>query len=108
MPEQDLAQLLEKVIRLNKADSTIKQVYFNPLFAEELDDIFPALNDGGFEVEVGEEETPDGTVVNVGLRSPDDDVLDLGTVILTGVDVVPEHLTRISDVIDFVETSLNV
>jgi hypothetical protein len=107
MPEPDLALMLEKVIRLNKADSTIKGVYFNPLFAEDLGEMFPLLEDGGFEIAVHEDETREGTLLSVDLRSPEGDIFDLGAVVLTGIDVIPEQLTRISDVIDFIEESLN-
>ena len=108
MPEVDLALMLEKVIRLNKADSTIKGIYFNPLFAEDLGEMFPMLRDSGFEIAIHEDEEEEGTLVNVELRSPEGDDFDLGAVILTGTDVVPERLIRVSDVIEFVEENSNV
>lgn len=100
----ELADLLSKVIRLNRADSTINGIFFNPVFAERMPELLPVLEDAGFKFGNESDMSSGENLVAGWLESPDGNILDLGMVVLTGRgEIEPEGLVRITELLGFVE-----
>ncbi len=99
----ELADLLGKVIRLNRADSTINGIFFNPLFAERMPDLLPSLSEAGFSFGTSEHELFDANIVAARLEAPNGKSLDLGEVAVTPEgDIEPSGLVRITRLLGFV------
>ena len=82
--EEDVASLVEHLISLKSANAQIG-VSFNPVFISEVLDAIPQLITNGFLLANTETNSSEGTYVSGRIRSPEGDILDLGTVLLTDI-----------------------
>lgn len=99
-----LVNRVRKLIELSKDSSTFQGAYFNPAYAERLFDKVKELKTLGFTSSVTETETNDGKVVSGIITAPSGNELDLGSLLLTGKEVVVQNsLETIDDVIAFIQ-----
>ena len=105
MPKLDTEQLAaktRKIIEMNAGQSTVNNVYFNPLFANKLSSKVPELKELGFELHKTESETVQGDVVSATITSPRGDSLSLGTILLDGKKVsIEKDLVTIDKLLEF-------
>jgi hypothetical protein len=103
-PEQ-VANKAQKIIKMNKAESVVNKVYFNPMFAQDLSRKVPEMKDGGLSTSQTETETGKGTVISGKVLSPGGTVLELGSVLLDGETVkISKPLVTVDEVVDFIKT----
>jgi hypothetical protein len=100
----EVARLVEKVILMNKEESLIKDVLFNPNFLFRLREELPELREGGFVITISEVDSPEGRIVGGSIRK-DGAVFDLGSVIISEEGVKPlGGLRSYMDLIRFISS----
>jgi hypothetical protein len=106
MTPQEEINLVKKVLDLNKEAWSIKSVYFNPSFADDLLNR-AQLASFGFSSEVNEVESESGDVVKSALISPTKEKLELGSILMDGKDIViQEDLRTFEDIQAFLTTNI--
>lgn len=97
------ANKVGKIIKMNKADAVVNQVYFNPMFTNDLVRKTEELTEHGFMLAQTETESEEGTVVAGKIQAPEGMVLDLGSVLLDGKTIrINRDLTSVSDLVKFI------
>jgi len=103
MGPEELAKKTDKVIELNSRDAIINEVYFNPLFANDLSLKIPELDESNVNLSQTETETEDGSLVSATVLTPTKK-LNLGSVLLDGKTVVvKQDLVTVERFIEFIE-----
>lgn len=95
---------VRKLVDLAKDKAVINNAYFNPNYAERLFEKIPELKSLGFRSETTETESEDGKIISAKILSPMGNELDLGSLLLTGKEVVVQRsLQTLDDIIEFIE-----
>ena len=103
LTREQTATKVSKIIKMNNADAVVNQVYFNPIFTNDLVRKTPELTGHGFILAQTETESEEGTVVAGKVQAPDGTILDLGSVLLDGKTVrINRDLTAVSDLVKFI------
>ncbi len=96
----------EKIVKMNESQAVVNQVYFNPMFTNELANKVEELTTHGFILAQTETESKEGTVVAGKIQAPDGTILDLGSIVLDGKTVrINRSLTPVSYLVEFIKAS---
>ena len=100
--EKPLFNLAKKVIQMNKELFILEKVYFNPVYIEEFYTKLKDLKEDGYTYRKSEVESKQGTIIDSYITSPNDEELDLGSVLLDGEVVkVVKPLVRVDKLVSF-------
>jgi hypothetical protein len=106
MTPQEEINLVKKVLDLNHENWSIKSMYFNPSFVENLLEK-TQLKDFGFSSEVNDVESESGDVIKSAIVAPTKDRLDLGSILMDGKDIIiQEDLRTFEDIEVFVANNI--
>lgn len=95
---------VRKIIELSGTKAVIKGAYFNPTYAEKLLDKVNELKTLGFKSAKTETESEDGKIISGKIIGPSGEEFELGSILLTGKDVVIQNTLRtIDELISFIE-----
>jgi hypothetical protein len=106
MNTMQLGTTVRKIIELLDEKSLIKDTYFNPMFSTDLANKIPELEQSGFKISQTETESEEGTTISASIIGPNNEELNLGTVLLDGENIIVKNsLVVPNDLISFIESN---
>lgn len=106
-----LGQVLSKVrkiIDIAKDRATVQGAYFNPTYAEKLLEKVQELKTLGFKSAKTETESEDGKIIAGKLISPGGEEFSLGSILLTGKEVIVQNTLRtVDELVSFIEEEVS-